>query len=197
MQCTLIGMLSYAIHKHSSRSQLVSVLTTCTFMFRQVCIIEPSFFNAASGMYRRPFKGRHLVKDLFLLCIDTIERRLWATIITDSKLFFPYIYIYIFYIYFCPCEFLFVGTPFDIRAFFLNFIFICLTTPINSFEYVYNTYEIMIIIKMINKITSREVVICSCMFYIFSEMSPTLIDSCAEVQCECTALISLYPFIFY
>ena len=30
----------HAIHKHSSRFQHISVLTTCTFMFRQVCIIE-------------------------------------------------------------------------------------------------------------------------------------------------------------
>ena len=39
---------------------------TCTFMFRQVCTIEPSFFNATSGMHRRPFEGRHLVSCLFL-----------------------------------------------------------------------------------------------------------------------------------
>ena len=39
----------------------ISVLTTCTYMFRQVCIIEPLFFNTASGMHRRPFEGRHLV----------------------------------------------------------------------------------------------------------------------------------------
>ena len=42
-------------------SQHISVLTTCTFMFRQVCIIEPSFFNAASGMHRHSIEGRHLV----------------------------------------------------------------------------------------------------------------------------------------
>ena len=38
-----------------------NVLTTCTFMFRLVCIIEPSFFKTTSGMYCRPFMGRHLV----------------------------------------------------------------------------------------------------------------------------------------
>ena len=51
----------HAINKQSSRFQHLSVLTTCTFMFRQVCIIEPSFFKTTSGMYRRPFKGQHLV----------------------------------------------------------------------------------------------------------------------------------------
>ena len=51
----------HAIHKHSSGSQHISVLTTCTLMFRQVCTIEPSFFNTTSGMHRRPFEGRHLV----------------------------------------------------------------------------------------------------------------------------------------
>ena len=65
MLCTLIGLLSYAIHKHSCRSQHISVLTTCTFMFRQVCTIEPSFFNTTSGMHRRPLEGRHLVNYLF------------------------------------------------------------------------------------------------------------------------------------
>ena len=60
--CTLMSLLSYAIHKHSSRSQhIVSVFTACTFMFRQVCIIEPSFFNSTSGMQRRPIEGGHLV----------------------------------------------------------------------------------------------------------------------------------------
>ena len=39
----------------------ISVLTPCTFMFRQVCIIEPSFSNATWGMHRRPIKGWHLV----------------------------------------------------------------------------------------------------------------------------------------
>ena len=58
--CTLIGLLSYAIHKHSSRSQHISVLTACTFMFRKVWIIEPSSFNTTSGMHRHPFEGRQL-----------------------------------------------------------------------------------------------------------------------------------------
>ena len=39
----------------------ISVLTTCTFLFRQVCIIEPSFFNATSEMPRRPFDSRNPV----------------------------------------------------------------------------------------------------------------------------------------
>ena len=61
MLCTLIDLLSYAIHKHSIRSQSISVLTKCTFMLRQLCIIEPSFFNATSGRPRRPIEGRHIV----------------------------------------------------------------------------------------------------------------------------------------
>ena len=62
MLWTSIGLLSYAIHRQSCRSEhIISVLTTCTFMFPQVCIIEHSFFIATSGMYRRPIEGRHLV----------------------------------------------------------------------------------------------------------------------------------------
>ena len=45
----------------TGRSQHISVLTICTFIFRQVCIIEPSFFKTTSGLHRRPFEGRHLV----------------------------------------------------------------------------------------------------------------------------------------
>ena len=63
--CTLIGLISHAIHKLSRRSQVLnmyldSMLTACTLMFRQVCIIEPSFFNATSEMHIRPL-SRHLV----------------------------------------------------------------------------------------------------------------------------------------
>ena len=61
MLCTLIGLFFYEIHKHSCWSQHISVLTTCTLMFGQVCIIEPSFFNVTSGMHRRPIEGQHLV----------------------------------------------------------------------------------------------------------------------------------------
>ena len=35
-------------------------------MFRQVCIIEPSFFKTLSGMHRRPIECRHLVHYLKL-----------------------------------------------------------------------------------------------------------------------------------
>ena len=51
----------HSIHKHSCGSQHISVLTRCTFVFRQVCTIKPSFFN------RRPFEGRHLA---FILCYE-------------------------------------------------------------------------------------------------------------------------------
>ena len=40
------------------------VLTTCTFIFQQVCTIEPSFLNTTSGMHCRHFEGRHLVLPL-------------------------------------------------------------------------------------------------------------------------------------
>ena len=50
-----------SIDIHVGLSIAISVLTTCTFMVRQVCIIEPSFFNATSGMHRRPIEGRQLV----------------------------------------------------------------------------------------------------------------------------------------
>ena len=59
--CTLMGLLAYVIHKHSCMSKHISVLTTCTFMFRQVCTIKPSFFKTTSGMRRRLFEGQHLV----------------------------------------------------------------------------------------------------------------------------------------
>ena len=36
--------------------------------FRQVRIIVPSFFNATSGMNRRPIEGRHLVSIFELKC---------------------------------------------------------------------------------------------------------------------------------
>ena len=39
----------------------LAVLTTCTFILRQVCTIGPSFFNTTYGMHHRPIKGRHLV----------------------------------------------------------------------------------------------------------------------------------------
>ena len=45
-------------------------------MFRQVCIIEPSFFNMtyASGMHRRPFEGRHLViYKIVFFCFDIVH----------------------------------------------------------------------------------------------------------------------------
>ena len=58
---TLIDVVSYAIHKHSSRSQHISVVTTCTFMLQQVSIIEPSFCKTTSGMHCRPFEGQHLI----------------------------------------------------------------------------------------------------------------------------------------
>ena len=51
----------YIIHKHSCRSQHTSVLTTCTFMFRQICTIEPSFFKTISGMHRCPIEGPHQI----------------------------------------------------------------------------------------------------------------------------------------
>ena len=51
----------HAIHKDSSRSQHISVLTTCTFKFRQVFTIEPSFFKITCVMNRRPFEGEYLV----------------------------------------------------------------------------------------------------------------------------------------
>ena len=50
-----------SINIHVGLSQHISVLTTCTFMYRQVCTIEPSFFNMTSGMHRRLFVGRHVV----------------------------------------------------------------------------------------------------------------------------------------
>ena len=51
----------YPKNNHVSLNIIISVLTTCTFMFRQACTIEPSFFKMTSGMHLRLFKGQHLV----------------------------------------------------------------------------------------------------------------------------------------
>ena len=58
--------LCYPLYKHSSWYQHISMLPTCTFMFRQVCTIKPSFFRTTCGMHRRPFKDRHLDIYIFL-----------------------------------------------------------------------------------------------------------------------------------
>ena len=47
----------HAILKHSSRSQHISLLTTCTFMFRQVCTTEPSFFKDDIGYASSSLRG--------------------------------------------------------------------------------------------------------------------------------------------
>ena len=56
-----MGLLSYGIHKHLCRSQHIFVLTTWTFYALTSLHHWTCFFNTASGMHRRPFKGRHLV----------------------------------------------------------------------------------------------------------------------------------------
>ena len=73
----------HSIHKHSSGSQHVSLLTTCTFVFRQVCTIEPSLFDATSGMHRRPFEGRHLVTWWRVLHITNIT---WVIFVIEVEL---------------------------------------------------------------------------------------------------------------
>ena len=42
-----------------------SLMTTFTFLIRQIFIIEPLFLNTTSGMHRRSFEGRHLVWKIF------------------------------------------------------------------------------------------------------------------------------------
>ena len=93
-----MGLLSYAIHKHSCRSQHISVLTTCTFMFRQVCTIEPLFFKTTSGMHRRPFEGRHLVSNLnrnlffAVSSLSTIDNRGIQDIFSRKFIYFSRIF---------------------------------------------------------------------------------------------------------
>ena len=70
--CTLIGLLSHAIHKHSCRSQLISALTTCTLMFRQVCTIEPQVKQRRGCIVSRPFEGRQLVV-FFKLVLNSFQ----------------------------------------------------------------------------------------------------------------------------
>ena len=62
LRIALFFSLSIKIHVGLN----IYVLTTCTFMFRQVCIIEPSFFNTTSGMHRRPSEGRQFYFLTFL-----------------------------------------------------------------------------------------------------------------------------------
>ena len=47
----------------------ISVLTTCTFMFQQVCTIESSFFKKTSDMHHYPFEGQHPVHIVFIALI--------------------------------------------------------------------------------------------------------------------------------
>ena len=39
----------------------------------QVCIIEPSFFNATLGMDRRHIEGRHLVTYLYQILLNDVK----------------------------------------------------------------------------------------------------------------------------
>ena len=45
-------------------------------MLRQVCTIGNSFFNTASGMHLRPFKGRHLVQNLKIIVYIIVLQQL-------------------------------------------------------------------------------------------------------------------------
>ena len=51
----MIGLLSHAIHKHSSGSQHNYICVNYMHIYRQVCTIEPAFFNTngdASSSHR-------------------------------------------------------------------------------------------------------------------------------------------------
>ena len=50
-----------SINIHVGLNIAISVLATCTFMFRQVCTIELSLFKTTTRMHRRPFEACHLV----------------------------------------------------------------------------------------------------------------------------------------
>ena len=55
-------------------------------MFRQVCIIEPSFFNTTSGIHRRPLEGRHLVNlqlKLMVMLTKTAHGQKISVIVTS------------------------------------------------------------------------------------------------------------------
>ena len=54
-------------------------------MFRQVCIIEPSFFMMSSGMHCRPFEGRHLVYCTFIVLSLPLAQ--YQVSIADSSYF--------------------------------------------------------------------------------------------------------------
>ena len=57
---------STSSHKYWSGSQLVSVLTTCTLIFQQVCTVEPSFFTTTR---RRVWIVAHSRDDIYFHCI--------------------------------------------------------------------------------------------------------------------------------
>ena len=59
---TLISLLSFAIHKHWSRSQHISVLTSYMHIYFSTSLHHKTFILWYDiGMHRRPFEGRHLV----------------------------------------------------------------------------------------------------------------------------------------
>ena len=59
-----MGLLINAVHKNHAGLDIISVLTTCACMIRQVNTIQPSLLKTTSGMHHRPFECRHLVFSL-------------------------------------------------------------------------------------------------------------------------------------
>ena len=78
-----------ATYKHSCWSQHISVLTTCTYIVRQVWTFI-LFFKTASAMHSRFFEGRHLVSYshfLFTLHFDFFlqeDPSLWLGLLSES-----------------------------------------------------------------------------------------------------------------
>ena len=51
-------MASINIHVIIIGLNIISTITTCTFMFQQICTIDPLFFKTSSGMHRHPLQGQ-------------------------------------------------------------------------------------------------------------------------------------------
>ena len=115
LYCHVLYTIFSLCCKHSYRSQQpISVLTTLTFMFRQVCTIKPSFFQdigdtwsslpgSTSSSSRLPFQDRppfHLIHRRKLapfLITPTVEARFSNShlqLFDRNKLIFKIIYVY-------------------------------------------------------------------------------------------------------
>ena len=91
MLCTLISLLSLAIHDHPWMSQYVSVLTTCTFSFDKFAPLNPhSLKRRDVGDASSSFEGLHVVINLLESFFSPYRRFL---MISRKRLHFSFNFI--------------------------------------------------------------------------------------------------------